>query len=301
LRIAFLGLPLAALLLANDGHEIAFAGVLPANGARRLARRTLPGRVRLSPDLSSDAVYEALRELRPQLLVSWFWPKPVPVRVLDLVRCVGVHPSLLPRHRGPDPYFWALDAGDPVTGVTAHILDERYDTGPILAQRTLPIEAHWNAWQLARALDRPSLSLLREVVLAFAANRAPPPLPQDDSHATAAPQPTEQDLALDWTWPAERIARRVRAAAPWPGAWTEIGDELVILVQARRTSDFPRALAPGEAAVRADGTAVVRAGEDAIELLAGRAEDDETPLARRDFARIVERARLRARASTDRS
>ena len=64
-----------------------------------------------------------------------------------------------------------------------------------------------------------------------------------------------------------------------------------MVTRARATRDFPRALAPGEAAVRADGVAVVRAGEDAVELLAGRAEDDETPLAKRDLAAIVARAR----------
>ncbi len=85
----------------------------------------------------------------------------------------------------------------------------------------------------------------------------------------------------------------MRAAAPYPGAWTEIGDELVILTRVRPTTDHPRALEPGEAAVRRDGIAVVRAAATrALELLAGRAEDDETPLAARDLAAIVAGARV---------
>jgi len=211
--------------------------------------------------------------------------------VLAIAPAVGVHPSLLPRHRGPDPYFWAIDAGDETTGVTAHLLEPEYDAGPVLARREVRIDPAWDAWRLARALDRPSLALLRETVRAYAAGRPPTPVKQDDSLATAAPAPTEEDLALRWTWPAERLARRVRAAAPYPGAWTEIGDELVILTRVRPTSDFPRALEPGEAAVRRDGIAVVRAADAALELVAGRAEDDETPLAARDLARIVENAR----------
>ena len=59
---------------------------------------------------------------------------------------IGVHPSLLPRHRGPDPYFWAIESGDLETGVTAHRLEEEYDTGAILAQRRLAIDASWNSW-----------------------------------------------------------------------------------------------------------------------------------------------------------
>jgi methionyl-tRNA formyltransferase len=291
LRIAFLGLPLAALLLAHDGHDIVYAGVLPERGLRRL--RWLLGRERAqqSPDLSSDAAVERLKNARPELIVSWFWPKLLPARVLEIATAVGVHPSLLPRHRGPDPYFWAIDSGDAVTGVTAHLLEREYDTGAILAQRALPIDPGWNAWQLAKALDRPSLALLRETVQAYAARQPPAPRVQDDSKATTAPAPSDEELPLQWTWPAERIVRRIRAAAPWPGAWTEIGNEVVVVSRARTTLDVPRALLPGEAAVRDDGIAVVRAAEGAVELLEGRAEDDETPLSVGDFARIVTAAR----------
>ena len=291
MRIAFLGLPHAAILLAKDGHELVYAGVLPEKGLRRLEKHLAPGRTQRMPDLTKDATVQRIRDARPDLLVSWFWVKPVPPRLLELAPAVGVHPSLLPRHRGPDPFFWALDAGDEVTGVTAHLLDATYDTGPILAQRTLAIEGTWDAWKLARALDRPSLGLLREVVKAYAEGHPPRAQPQDESRATLAPAPREEDLALTWSWPAERLARRVRAAAPWPGAWTEIGEELVVLTRAQATRDFPRALEPGEAAVRSDGVAVVRAAEGALELLEGRAEDDETPLDRASLARMVERAR----------
>lgn len=68
-----------------------------------------------------------------------------------------------------------------------------------------------------------------------------------------------------------------------------IGDELVTLVRVRPTSAFPRALVAGEAAVRADGVAVVRAGEGALELLEARGEDD-WPLLAGDLARIVKAA-----------
>jgi len=290
-RIAFFGLPLAALLLARDGHELVYAGYVRGIGARRLAGRVLPGRAFRAPDLGTRKAFERVRDARPELLVSWFWMQRLPPRVLALAPAVGVHPSLLPRHRGPDPYFAALDTGDAVTGVTAHLLDEEYDTGAVLGQRTLPIDPRWNSWNLARALDRPSLALLRDVVRAYAEGRPPEPVPQDEARATQAPQPRGDELSIAWSWPAERIVRRVRAAAPWPGAWTEIGDAIVFVLRARVTLDFPRALEPGEAAVRDDGTAVVRAGEGAVELLEGRAEDEEASLSAADLASIVARAR----------
>jgi methionyl-tRNA formyltransferase len=290
-RIAFFGLPIAALLLDRDGHDLAWCGIARrhAVGARRLVRRLGADRVSLGPNADDSEVLRQLRAARPELIVSWFWTKKIPSPILGLAPSFGVHPSLLPRHRGPDPYFWAIDSGDERTGVTAHALGAEYDTGAILAQRLLRIDPCWNAWQLARALDRPSLALLRDVTRAFAEGRAPPPHPQDDRLATAAPQPSDDELSIRWSWSAGRIERRVRAAAPWPGAWTQIGDHIVTLERVRPTSDFPRALAPGEAAVRPDGVAVVRAGDAALELVSGR-DDDDGVLRARDLAEVVRSA-----------
>ncbi len=277
MRIAFVGLPLAALLLIRDGHEIVWAAVSGrgALGMRRLVRLLGRSRVAIAPDLAQVA--SAVSSLGPDLVVSWFWTRKVPraFRRIAPLGAIGVHPSLLPRHRGPDPFFWAIDAGDDVTGVTAHLLDDEYDTGATLGRRALPIDPSWDAWKLARALDRPSLALLRETVLAYANGTPPVPETQDEALATLAPRPTEDDLELRWSWETSRILRRVRAAAPWPGAFTEIHDETVIVTRASGTELYPRALFPGEAIVRDDGVAIVRSGDGAIELLAGRLEHAE--------------------------
>src|SRR5689334_15367117 len=126
MRVAFVGLPLAALLLAGDGHTIVWAGICRrgALGTRRLRRLLGPRVVSVTPDLARSR--PAIEAARPDLLVSWFWTKKIPaeVRRLAPLGAIGVHPSLLPRHRGPDPTFWAIDSGDAETGVTAHVVDE---------------------------------------------------------------------------------------------------------------------------------------------------------------------------------
>lgn len=294
MRIAFVGLPLAALLLRADGHEIVWAGICRkgAIGTRRLASAIGEANVALVPDLARVAA--GVRAHKPELVVSWFWTRNVPAafRAIAPLGAIGVHPSLLPRHRGPDPYFWAIDAGDAVTGVTAHLLDDAYDTGAVLGRRELAIAPSWSAWTLAKKLDRPSLALLRETANAYARGAPPPPIAQDEALATEAPQPSEDDLELRWTRPAAEIERRVRAASPWPGAFSEIGGTAVTLTEVRRAPEDTHLLAtlePGEAVVRSDGVAIVRAGDGAVELHAGRIEDgdDERELDAAALASLV--------------
>ncbi len=294
MRIAFFGLPLAALFLHRDGVEIRLAAIsrTEAIGTRRLARLLGEDRVVGRGDAERPDFAARVRAAAPDLVVSWFWTRKIPQEVLEIpsMGAVGIHPSLLPRHRGPDPYFWAIESGDAETGVTAHRLDASYDTGPILAQRRIRLDPAWNAWTLARRLDRPSLALLREVVGAFAEGRPPPDQPQAAHAATQAPEPDDSLLELRWDVDAAGIVRRIRAASPWPGAFTTIGDGHVTLTDAKTTEDFPRALLPGEAAVRADGVAVVRAASDAVALLGGR-DEDERSLDSTALAALVARAR----------
>src|SRR5687767_9769653 len=123
LRIAYVGLPLGALALAQAGFtpDLIGLGHPDAPGARRV-RRVLGRRALVlgRPDLHAGALQAALASVQPDVLLSWFWPQRIPEAVLTLppLGAYGVHPSLLPRWRGPDPYFWALYQGDTETGVT---------------------------------------------------------------------------------------------------------------------------------------------------------------------------------------
>jgi methionyl-tRNA formyltransferase len=124
---------------------------------------------------------------------------------------------------------------------------------------------------------------LRDVV-----KKLPEPHAQDESKATEAPAPTEDMLEIRWrSQDADAIARRVRAAAPWPGAFTEIGGETIVLLDVRPTRDFPRALEPGEAFLRNDGMVVVRAKDRALELRFGRNEGDDALLDAAAIARLL--------------
>jgi len=300
LRIACFGLPLAAYLLARDGHDVGVSVLAPvdAPGRRRLegllgSSRILDARA-LGAQLDA-LVTRALEREPPDLIVSWFWTRRLPAAWLARARFggIGAHPSLLPRHRGPNPYFAAIDAGDAETGVTIHRLTPEYDEGEIVMTRSLAVGER-DSWQLARALDRPSLALLREATRAFASGTPPGAVPQRSELATWAPEPSGEALRVTWGWPTERVLRRVRALTPVPGLELDIEGLEVVVTRASRAREYPSALEPGEAAVYGDPTAVIlRTGDGAIAVeravLEDGGEEPGAALGRREFAAVVKR------------
>ena len=268
IRVAYFGLPLGALLLDGDGVRLTLVVLSPteAPGRRRLRRRIgapiLDARD-VPPRALTSAIDDAFAEAPPDLVVSWYFTRRIETRWLDAARLggIGAHPSLLPRHRGPNPFFAAIDSGDPVTGVSVHRLTAAYDEGDVLATEELRVGAR-DAWQLARALDRPSLRLLRRVVGDTISGAPLRGTPQDASAATWAPEPTGDLLRADFRSSTERVLRRVRALAPVPGLPIEIRGVELFVTRAEPAARFPAALHPGEAAV--GERVVIRTGDGAI-------------------------------------
>ena len=272
MKVGYFGLPLGAHLLLRDGHELdpCVLSPLSAPGRRRVTRQiaatSMLDALGAPREAFNEQIAGALARAQPQLIVSWFWTRLLPASWLNaaVYGGIGVHPSLLPRHRGPNPYFWSIDSGDHEAGVTLHTLAPEYDTGAILLQRAIPVGER-NSWQLARALDRPSLALLREGVGRFARSHPPTPTAQDEQAATWAPEPTGRELSVDWSWPTARILRRIRAISPVPGLAVEVSQLRFFVTRAKPASDFVRALEAGEAAVVGQpGTLVIRTGDGAI-------------------------------------
>ena len=241
------------------------------------------------PPLDDPRVRRLLASARPEVIVSFFFPRRIPAEVLALAPrgAFGTHPSLLPRWRGPDPYFWALREGDSETGVTLHRLDASYDTGAVIERRRVPISDRDDSWSLARKLDRPALALLLDAMARLAAGEALEGEPQPADGASWAARPTDEELAIDWRRPASEILRLIRAAAPEPGATAAFGERWVELLAATACDEEPPpGLRPSEA-WRAAGGWAVRCGEGAIHPT--RARGDEGPLDLEELFRSVVR------------
>ena len=155
---------------------------------------------------------ETLRALRPDAIVTACFPMRLPRVVLDLapLGALNLHPSLLPRDRGPDPLFWAFHRGDRETGVTVHLMTERFDAGPILRQSRIPIPLGISRDALEHELAAIGGALLMDALLARVSGDLTGH-PQDERRATYAGHARPENHQIDATaWTAERAFRFAR-------------------------------------------------------------------------------------------
>lgn len=177
----------------------------------------------LTPErLRSAGSVAAVQELRPQLLVLADYGQLVPPALLDGPRhgALNLHPSLLPRHRGAAPIPAAILAGDTESGVTLMRMDAGLDSGPIVAQRRVPLTGTETAPELEARLAEEAAELLAGTLPAWL-----------EGSLGARPQPTagvtltrplrREDGLLDPARPALELERQVRAYQPWPGSFLE--------------------------------------------------------------------------------
>jgi len=156
---------------------------------------------------------------------------PSPVLTIAPFGCVNIHPSLLPRHRGPTPIPAAILAGDEWTGVSVMLLDKGVDSGPILAQRRVAIAPQDTTDSLTRTLAQIAAQLLGETLPRWL-SRSLTPQPQSEDGATYTKLLSKGDGEIDWQLPASQIWRRVRAFYPWPGCYTTWRVKMLKIVEA---------------------------------------------------------------------
>jgi len=205
----------------------------------------------------------------PDLIVVAAFGQILPPAVLELPRfgALNVHSSLLPRWRGATPIQAALLAGDAVTGVTIMQMDAGLDTGPILAQREIPIYPDETAGELEERLAQLGAELLLEILPAYLSGELQP-RPQPEEGVTLTRRLQKEAAALDWQQPARLLERQVRAFSPEPGAFTLWGEERLKILRARALPEgtpLPE-VTPGTVFAQGSMPAVM-SGEGALVLL----------------------------------
>ncbi len=171
--------------------------------------------------LKTPEALEQLHAWEPDLIVVAAFGQILRPEVLNLPShgCLNVHASLLPRWRGAAPINAAILHGDRETGTTIMKMGTGLDTGPILSQQAVPIQAEDTAGTLFDQLAQIGANLLIETIPPYLRGELKPQ-PQNETQSTYAPMLQRKDGELDFRQPAESLARRVRAFYPWPGTYT---------------------------------------------------------------------------------
>ena len=208
----------------------------------------------LTPGHPREEAFGArLRELAPDCCPVVAYGALVPQPVLDVPvhGWVNLHFSLLPAWRGAAPVQHALLHGDEVTGATTFLLEAGMDTGPVFGVTTEEVRPTDTSGDLLERLAHAGAGLL-VATLDGIADGALRPVPQPTDGVSLAPKITVDDARVDWTAPAVRVDRVVRACTPAPGAWTTLREKRVKLGPVAITGEV---LPPGEIAGDLVGTA----------------------------------------------
>ena len=257
------------------GHEVV-ALVTARNPRNAEALATLVG----APPPGVDVLVPHSRDSVARLLSAYDldlaicsglnWTLPEEAISAPRLGILNGHPSLLPRWRGPNPHGWTFRAGDREAGFTWHLMDAELDTGPILAQGTVPLEDDdtqdtlWEKVQplagrlLARALERLE-----------AGDRGDP---QPTEGASWAPRFEEEFTEIDWARPAREVHNQVRSwflptRSGVRGAHATLDGQRVKVTRSQLvTGDFAPA-PPGAILARDEGTMLVQCGDGPLRVL----------------------------------
>jgi methionyl-tRNA formyltransferase len=152
-------------------------------------------------------------------------------KVINLAKglCFNVHGSLLPKYRGRTPHVWCIINGETKTGITAHLIDQGCDTGPIIKQIEFEIHKDDTGATILNKFQKLYIPLINEIFELYK-NKKIHLTQQDESQASYYGKRTPDDGRINWSWKSENIVNWVRAQSyPYPGAFTFYRDEKVII------------------------------------------------------------------------
>ncbi|WP_037585551.1 methionyl-tRNA formyltransferase [Stenoxybacter acetivorans] len=233
---------------------------LQASAVKQTAERLgLP--VAQPTTLRTPEAADLLAAQRADVMVVAAYGLLLPENILNIPRkgCLNIHASLLPRWRGAAPIQRAIEAGDAQTGVCIMQMDKGLDTGGVVSRHVYHIQPFDTAQTVHDALAKIGAHAIAADLHRLDDLQA---VPQDGSNATYAPKLSKAEAEMDWTQPADVLARRVRAFNPVPGAWTTHQGKILKIWQAEAVNGKGKA---GEVLL-CQNQCVVACGEKALSL-----------------------------------
>lgn len=241
IKIIFFGTPNFALptlnALIKEGYNIVLVVTQPDEPVGRKQILT-PSPVKVEAKKLGLEVHDKIENLEVRIKnlgaevgIVVAYGKIIPQEILDLfpLGCLNLHPSLLPKYRGPSPIQSAILNGDEETGVTIIKLDAKMDHGARISNFEFPLRPRAQGREgilnddtyqsLSEKLASAGAELLIKTLPDYLAGKIKPE-PQDDSQATYTKIINKEDGKIDWQKSAQEIERQIRAYAPWPGCFS---------------------------------------------------------------------------------
>ena len=281
MRVVFSGTPefsVPCLEVLVDSPDISVVGVYTQPDRRSGRGKALtPSAVKLCALKHELPVFQpenfanihdqkVLENLAPDLILVVAYGLILPKAVLDLppLGCLNIHASLLPRWRGAAPIQRCIEAGDTQTGVTLMQIEPRLDSGPMLAEKKIPVSEEDTGGSLHDKLSLLGASLLKENLSAIRAGSLQPRL-QDESRVCYAPKLSRADSMIDWHLSADVLERKVRALNPWPVASTSLAGSVLRILQSS-VIQSNKGTQPGEIVSASKEGILVQTGEGILKL-----------------------------------
>lgn len=173
-------------------------------------------------------IIDDLKSLHADLGVVFAYSEIIPKKIINIFPrgILNIHPSLLPKYRGPAPVQAAIVNGEKETGVSIIVIDKNLDHGPILCQEKITIKADETARELLKKLAEKGTEILIHFIPKYISGELKPK-PQDHAQATFTKIIKRDDGKIDWNMQAIAIYRQFRAYYPWPGIFTYINNKRV--------------------------------------------------------------------------
>ncbi|MFA6130707.1 MAG: methionyl-tRNA formyltransferase [Patescibacteria group bacterium] len=233
--------------------------------------------------IKSKEALETITNLHADLFVVVAYGKIIPISLLDLPKfgAVNVHPSLLPKYRGPSPRQSAILHGDMESGVTIIKLDREMDHGPILAQFAFPLDSRETMQTLEGKIFHAGPKLLVATIHALE-NGTLTPREQNHAEAIICSMLTREDGIIDWKKSSEEIDRMYRAFYPWPGVsclWNRFGKPLSLKIHELRPSELS---IPAGSVRSIEGKLYIGSSTTALEILSVQPES-KSKMSAKDF------------------
>ena len=169
-----------------------------------------------SKSANSEKFKKELLKLNPDIVIVGTWAEKLKKEILQLpkIAMINVHPSLLPKYRGPNPYLRTIWNGEEKSGITFHLMSEKLDAGAILLQKSIEIKPDDTGKELRERTVLTARSAVTELLNQLADDFIIP-VEQSEQRATYYPQVTRDDIMLDFTKSAQEIYNHIRAFHPW--------------------------------------------------------------------------------------